>query len=352
MGLSQITQNALPVCWRPSLKGWYSVPRRIIIDCDPGIDDALALLYAARSPESQLDGVTVVAGNTTLPQAVSNALRVLDLAEGRHVPVYAGASEPLERRLQPSARIHGDDGLGDCGWPASSRESQTERAAQFLNHHGQKFGHETTLICLGPLTNIAQAIRSDPESMSRYQRLVIMGGAYRVGGNASPVAEHNFWSDPEAAQAVLEWQGTSMRLLGLDIVRTVLLTPNHRELLRQMNTELTHWVCRSTRYFLNAHWQVDRILGCYLADPLAVAAALRPEWFDVQTYPASVAVDGLNRGQLVLNEFAQSQGHEPAGIEWCVAVKRRAFMEDLLACLGPVQWTSKQVRRCLIGCSE
>ena len=325
---------------------------RIVIDCDPGIDDAMAILFAVYSPEVHLDGITVVAGNTLAAAAAHNALGVLDAAGATKVPVFAGAAEPLERKHHPSPRIHGEDGLGDCGWPASRRQPRPKPAADFLIEQGQKLGANTVLVCLGPLTNIAQAIARDPESMSRYSRMVIMGGAHRVSGNTSPVAEHNFWTDPEAAQRVVEWRGCPMTLVGLDVTRTTVLSPNHRELLRQMNTEITHWVWRSTRHFLNAHWQVEQILGCYLADPLAVAAAILPQYFETQQYPASVAVDGLNRGQLVLDEHAQSDASSRPGIQWCVKVDRRRFIEEFLSRLGPKEWTPACVRRCLVASAE
>ncbi len=317
--------------------------RRVIIDTDPGIDDALALMLAVRSSELQIEGVTIVPGNVEPQVGAKNALRVLDVAGADYIPVFLGAKAPLYRKLVPAMRIHGKDGLGDCNWPQTNRSVVNSCAIQYMIDQAHHFPKELTLICLGPLTNLALAIRQDPEAMALYQEIVIMGGAARVAGNVSPVAEFNFWSDPEAAHMVFEWSKIPLIVIGLDVTKQTLLRPTHREFLKHVNTPLATWICRLTRHYLNIHWELDSILGCMLNDPLAVAVTFMPELVTLQNYTLDVATDGLCRGQMVVDYSGQWRKRNNARI--ATEVDAQTFIEEFLVRLVPEKYSVQELRK-------
>lgn len=319
--------------------------RRVIVDCDPGIDDALAIIVAGRSPELFLEGVTTVAGNVALEQATGNALRILDGANRQDVLVYPGEKKPLKRKLTVANRIHGKDGLGDCDWPASTRVPETKSAVDYLVEQARAFPGELTLICLGPLTNIAQALRSDPEAMGLYRDVIIVGGAARVSGNVTPVGEFNFWTDPEAAKEVIEWAQIPLYLIGLDVARKAIFTPNHREFLKQLNTPLTTLIYQVTRHFLDVHWELENMLGCVLNDPLAVLVAAVPEIVRLQSYTVDIATDGLCRGQLVVDYSGLWKKHHNVRI--AVSLDEKKFIEELLMRFVPAEISRQEIREYL-----
>lgn len=318
--------------------------RQVVIDTDPGIDDALALLLAYKSRELSLEGVTVVAGNVPVQQGVQNALRVLDLV-GADVPVFAGAEEPLAHKLIPATAIHGEDGLGDCNWPTTERKPEETSAVDFLISQAKKQPKKVTLICLGPLTNLALALQKDAAAIANYQEIIIMGGAHKVSGNVTPVAEFNFWADPEAAGEVLDWAKVPVTIIPLDATRKALLTPTHRELLRQLDTPLSRWVFRLTEYYLDIHWKLERRLGCTLNDPLAVAVAFQPELVNAPAYCAAVAADGLCRGQLVVDKRGQWNKRKNVRIAQNVDVQ--TLIEEFLVRLAPEHLSIQELRKIL-----
>jgi inosine-uridine nucleoside N-ribohydrolase len=198
---------------------------RIILDCDPGHDDAIALLLALASPELELLGVTTVSGNQTLDKTTANAIRVLDRVGRPEVPVAAGAARPLVRERQVAANVHGDTGLDGPELPPPSRPAEREHAIDWIAKTFAGAGDRVTLVATGPLTNVALFLASYPELSPRLERIVLMGGA--IGeGNVTPAAEFNIWVDPEAAQRVFT-SGVPLHMVGLDVTHQALLTPAH-----------------------------------------------------------------------------------------------------------------------------
>jgi inosine-uridine nucleoside N-ribohydrolase len=200
---------------------------RVILDCDPGHDDAIALLLALASPELELLGVTTVSGNQTLEKTTANAIRVLDHL-GRHdIPVAAGAPRPLVRERRVAAEVHGETGLDGPDLPPPAREPEPEHAIDWIATTLAAPPSPVTLVAIGPLTNVALLLARHPELESKLERIVLMGGAI-AEGNVTPAAEFNIWTDPEAAQRVFS-SGLEVTMVGLDVT--------HRALLRQADVD-------------------------------------------------------------------------------------------------------------------
>lgn len=173
--------------------------RKVIIDCDPGIDDSLALLYALQHPDLEVVALTIVAGNVPLELGLENAFKILERLNRLDIPVYAGADKPLVRDFVSAQDTHGMDGLGESGIArSSSTQAQQQAAYDYLADYFQK-NKDTSIIALGPLTNIALALRKNSNLGQHLDRFVSMGGSYKSHGNCSPVAEYNYWCDPHAA---------------------------------------------------------------------------------------------------------------------------------------------------------
>jgi purine nucleosidase/pyrimidine-specific ribonucleoside hydrolase len=199
----------------------------IILDCDPGHDDAIALLLALASPEVELLGVTTVAGNQTLEMTTANAIRVLDHVGRREIPVAAGAARPLTRELCVAADVHGESGLDGPTLPPPSRDAGSAHAIDWIAETVLAHPRPVTLVATGPLTNVGLFLARYPELAGRLERLVLMGGA--IGqGNVTPAAEFNVWADPEAASRVFQ-SDIHLTMVGLDVTHRALLTPTHAQ---------------------------------------------------------------------------------------------------------------------------
>jgi inosine-uridine nucleoside N-ribohydrolase len=203
----------------------------VIIDCDPGHDDAIALLLALASPEVNLLGVTTVSGNQTLDKTTANAIRVLDHV-GRHdIPVAAGAPRPLVRERRVAAEVHGQTGLDGPDLPRPSRAPEGTHAIDWIAATIEASPRPVTLVAIGPLTNVALFLARYPELAAKLARVVLMGGAYGEG-NVTPAAEFNIWADPEAARRVFS-SGLDVTMVGLDVTHKALMTPDHVQRLGQ-----------------------------------------------------------------------------------------------------------------------
>lgn len=197
----------------------------IILDCDPGHDDAIALLLALVSPEVELLGVTTVAGNQTLDKTTANAIRVLDHVDVHDLPVAAGADRPLVRERHVAADVHGETGLDGPDLPPPSRAPEAVHAIDWMASTLEASAEPVTLVATGPLTNVALLLATEAQAAERIDRIVIMGGA--VGeGNVTPAAEFNIWADPEAAARVFT-SGIDLTMVGLDVTHQALMTPAH-----------------------------------------------------------------------------------------------------------------------------
>jgi inosine-uridine nucleoside N-ribohydrolase len=264
----------------------------ILIDCDPGHDDAVALMLAVASPEVELVGVTTVVGNQTVEKTTANALRVLELCGRPDVPVARGAAHPLVRQRSVAAHVHGETGLDGPDLPPPSREPVAEHAVEFLARRIREHDGKLTVIPVGPLTNIALLLALEPDA--RPERIVLMGGS--VGeGNRTPAAEFNIWADPEAARRVFE-SGIDVTMIGLDVTHQALVTDADAEAMRGLGkvgkiaAELFDFY---GRWHKATYPDLD---GSPLHDPVAVAHVVAPGL--VETRPAYIEVDcGWEQGR-------------------------------------------------------
>ena len=247
---------------------------KIIIDTDPGVDDAIAILLALSAKE-KLDVValTTVNGNVGVEQVTKNAFKILDIAGRQDIPVYKGNAKPLQRENDHCEEFHGDDGLGNLAMKDSERIPEEESAVDFSIRKVREEKGEITLVPIGPLTNIAEAIQRDPEFVKNVKEVVIMGGAEH-GGNMSPHAEFNFWMDPEAAKIVFQAGFEKVTMVGLDATSYVFLDPVLREMLYLINTPVSRFIHKITRLYADGHWEIEKKLGCELCDVLTIAYLL------------------------------------------------------------------------------
>jgi purine nucleosidase/pyrimidine-specific ribonucleoside hydrolase len=274
---------------------------RLLIDTDPGIDDALALLLALGTGAT-VEAITTVAGNVPVERATENVFRVLDAATPRSRPrVAQGAPAPLKRPLTTAGHVHGEDGLGDLGqfrepdgrprYPSPARSLEMRDAADVILEAAARVGRDLAIVALAPLTNLALALERDAAALRRAGRVVVMGGAVGVPGNVTPAAEFNFYVDPEAAAAVLG-AGLPIELVPLDVTRQVVLEPGALEArLRQSPGRLARFLADFTAYAFE-RWE-----GVVLHDPLAVGVALDPSLVGFEALHVAVECEGsLTRG--------------------------------------------------------
>ena len=271
---------------------------RVIIDTDPGVDDALALLLAMRSPELKIEAITPVAGNVPLELTLPNALRMVEIAGRTDIPVAAGAKAPLVRRLVTAAYVHGENGLGGTVFPEPRTKPVPEPAAELIRQIVRKYPNQVTLITIGPLTNIATALNADAELASMTRALVMMGGSLS-GGNITPAAEFNVYVDPEAARIVFQ-SGIPITMVGLDVTRKTSLTEEHVRVLEAAQNPVSQAAAKIARNAI-AHTR-DRgfVVGPNMHDSLAIAAVLDPSLLKWKDYYVDIETSGeLTAGETV-----------------------------------------------------
>lgn len=285
-------------------------PRPILIDCDPGIDDAVALaMIAAFREQLSLLGITTVAGNQTLERVTRNAL---DLAFLLHleVPVASGCDAPLLRKKEVAADIHGSTGLGDCHLPQSSHSPISHNAVTFLRDVLLSLpqGQKATLLPTGPLTNIALLLKTFPEVKDRIDTICLMGGGLN-GGNVTPTAEFNIWADPEAAQMVFS-AGLPLVMCGLDATMQGGLTRSQVDALLKGNGTISRYFGEMLDfYFRSPAYQKRDVVA--LHDATTVLYLLYPQLFSTCTCPVTIdCSEGINRGMTIGDRrlFAQGDG--------------------------------------------
>ncbi len=273
----------------------------LIIDCDPGHDDAMALMLAVASPELELTAVTTVAGNQTIEKVTANAIRVLDVA-GSDVPVAAGAHRPLVHPAETAADVHGESGLDGPDLPPPSRAPEDVHAVELMARRLRERPH--TLAAVGPLTNVALLLAVHPELAGRIERLVIMGGA--VGnGNVTPAAEFNIWVDPEAAQRVFT-SDLDLTMVGLDVTHEALLSAEAAEGLRAAGRSGAV-VADLHAFYRRFHEQVYGHDSTPVHDALAVASLIRPELLGTELLPVEVETGyGPARGRTIVDRLRRT----------------------------------------------
>lgn len=289
--------------------------KRVIIDCDPGTDDAQAIMMAYRHPDVTIEAITTVSGNVGVDLTTANALKVLDVLEAGPIPVFPGAKTGLVELGENASFVHGEDGLGDVGIPESKRKPENEPAALALIKLAKEHPGELELVAIGPLTNLALALRLEPKLPALYNRLVIMGGAYLGQGNTeNPPAEFNIFSDPDAAKVVFDnwakftmvsWEATIDHGISFDAL----------QLMINLDTPRSNFLEKVTQKTIN--FLINELKGSkfFAADPLAMAVLMEPEIVlkSEEKYVQIERNGSLSRGMTVVDWFGFSG--QPLNVE-------------------------------------
>ncbi len=278
---------------------------RMIIDTDPGIDDAMAIHYAAADPDIEIVGLTTVFGNVYVEQATRNALHLLEMA-GLEAPVAEGAAQPLSMPLAPpSHQVHGDEGFGDLPAATPRGKALDLSAAEFLVQSCAQNPGEVVICAIGPLTNLALALRLDPAIARNVKKVVIMGGAVETAGNITPYAEANIYHDPHAAAEVLaaDWP---VVLVGLDVTHEILCPASDFDEIRGNAPRIGGFIKDISEFYIHFYESVEKFGGCSLHDPAAVIAAAHPQYFTTKSVPVCVVASGKAQGQTVACPGADS----------------------------------------------
>jgi inosine-uridine nucleoside N-ribohydrolase len=291
---------------------------RVIIDTDPGVDDALALLLALRSPELQIEALTPVAGNVPLTLTLPNTLRMVEIAGQPEIPVAAGAKAPLFRRLVTATYAHGENGLGGAVFPEPKLEPVDIPASEMIRQVVRKYPHEVTLITIGPMTNVAAALDADPALASLVKGLVMMGGSLS-GGNITPAAEFNVYVDPEAAKIVFQ-SGIPITMIGLDVTRKTSLTDEHQRVLQANPDPVSQAAAKIARNAIDHTRAQGFTVGPNMHDSLAIAGFLDPSILKWKDY----YVDVETTGELTAGE---TLGYSPSSGD----LQRKAELEKQAA---------------------
>lgn len=287
-----------------------SMPRRIVLDTDPGIDDSLAIMLALQSPEIVLAAVGVTGGNCSLADGVRNARSVLALVGRTDVPVHPGVALPLLRPPFTAPETHGDAGLGYARLPDSPAPPAREHAVDMLIREIMAQPGEVTLVALAPLTNVALAIRKEPQIVYAVREVIIMGGALQVEGNTTPLAEFNFYVDPHAAHIVLT-SGMPITLMPWDMCKDVLLTQDDVNRLLAIDSPVSRFIAEATRFYIEFHEAYFGYPGCSICDPSALALALQPDLASTQEVNVTIEyISELTMGKSVA-DFGRTTARAP-----------------------------------------
>lgn len=275
--------------------------KKVIIDTDPGIDDAMAIFVALQSPELEVIGLTTIYGNVYTTLATRNALHLLEVAGRTDIPVAEGSHVTITKgtKLRIADFVHGTDGLGNQNFPPPNGKPIEQSAATFLVEQANKYPGEVTVVALGPLTNIALAIQLDPSFTKNIGRIVILGGAFAVNGNVNPAAEANIFGDPESADIVFT-NGADILAVGINVTHQVIFTDADREKLAASNGKLAQYLCKVLDVYYFYHHDSYNMKGVYLHDPATMLAAIDPSLFTWTEGAVRVQTSGISRGLTIL----------------------------------------------------
>ena len=300
---------------------------KIIIDTDPGIDDAMALHHAFADERLDVIGLTTVFGNVPVKTATRNALHLCELA-AIEIPVAEGAATPMTITPNPHADfVHGVEGFGDYPPRTPAREKDARSAAEFLCEVTKANPGEITICAVGPLTNLALALEHDPEIAKNAKNVVIMGGAVEAPGNVTPFAEANIWNDPHAAQLVFDadWDVT---LVGLDVTHSVSCNMDDFRDVTKSAPEIGKFLEQVSEYYIKFYTENVGVDGCYLHDPAAVIAITDPEFFEVKEAPLNTILEGEQVGNTIADP---ARNGRPVKI--CLEVNDQGVKDTFLSTL-------------------
>lgn len=306
----------------------------IIIDCDPGVDDALAIILALKHPDIDLKAVCSVTGNGVIDSTTANGLKILSLCGREDIPLYRGSAKGLDDKQPETVPAFGDDGLGGYAHTVhTEKQPEKEQAVDFLIRTVDEHPGEITLFAIGPCTNIAKAIRRDREFPKKIKRLIVMGGS-KYTGNMSPVAEYNFHADPLAAKEVMCAGFSELVMIGLDVTNKIALDAEVREMLRLFDTDLSKFIHNITREGVEDNWKSRRKPVAPMHDVLTVAYLIDESILNLKRANIDIVTEGIAKGQSVVD----INGHWSDGVcnAWYAAdVDVDKFYELLLTTVFP-----------------
>ncbi|GMH28731.1 hypothetical protein Nepgr_030574 [Nepenthes gracilis] len=303
--------------------------QKLIIDTDPGIDDSITILMAFQTLEVEIIGLTTIYGNVSTEDASRNALLLCEIAGCPDVPVAEGSPEPLKGG-RPSIPdfIHGSDGLGNVFLPPPRMKKIEKSAAEFLVDRVSEYPGEVSVLALGPLTNLALAIKMDSSFASKVKRVVILGGAFFASGNVNPAAEANIYGDPEAADIVFT-SGANITVVGINITTQVKFTDDDLHELRQSQGRHTRLLTDMCKFYRGWHVKSDGVYGIFLHDPVSFTALVRPDLFTYKNGVARVETQGISVGHTLMDHGIRKwntsnpwTGYAPISVAWTVDVEQ------------------------------
>ncbi|MCD6355853.1 MAG: nucleoside hydrolase [Anaerolineaceae bacterium] len=300
--------------------------KKIIIDTDPGVDDTIAICTALRSPELEVVGLTSIFGNAAGAVTSQNALRLVELEGNSHIPVARGSDVPLVAPLKLlGTRMHGEDGMGNTNPPPPKGKLLSQTAAEFIISMAHLFPGKITLLPIGPLTNIAIALRLDPEIAHLIREVVIMGGTITTPGNISPVAEANIFHDAHAADIVMA-AGWPLTLVGLDVTQKTLMTPAFLNDLFTADNPAVNLIKKILPCYQNFSREFHSLEGAvFTHDPSAVSFVINPDLFATESVPLFVETAGRCVGQTVADWKLQWEKRPAVNV--CVDVNSDGVLE-------------------------
>jgi purine nucleosidase len=279
---------------------------KVILDTDPGIDDALAFILLKAMPEIELQAITVTHGNTSVEKCTTNALKLVELLGMQDIPVAIGADQPLVKALSVAEETHGDTGLGHAILPPPVVTTVQENAANLIIKIVNANPGEITILCIGPVTNLALALLKEPSLRKKIKNVVSMAGAIHYPGNATPSSEYNVFCDPESFDILLR-SGIDLTLVPLDVTYQCIFTKDHLARLKGARADIENFIDRSTAFYMEFHAEYQGIQGCAINDPLAAAILVKPELVTFRDYYVDIELHGeFTTAKLSADHFGAS----------------------------------------------
>ncbi|CAF2095213.1 unnamed protein product, partial [Brassica napus] len=309
------------------VSGLSSKREKLIIDTDPGIDDSMAIMMAFQTPELDILGLTTVFGNVQTQDATRNALLLCEIGGFPDLPVAEGSSEPLKGGIPRVADfVHGKNGLGDVSVPSPCSKKCDKSAAEFLVEKVSQYPGEVTVLALGPLTNLAIAIKRDSSFASKVKKIVVLGGAFFSLGNVNPAAEANIYNDPEAADVVFTC-GADITVVGINITTQLMLSDDDLLALRESKGKHAKLLSDMCKFYRDWHVKSDGVYGVYLHDPVSFVAVVRPDLFTYKKGVVRVETQGICVGHTLMDQGLKRWngsnpwvGYSPVSVAWTVDV--------------------------------
>ncbi|MYC76900.1 nucleoside hydrolase [Candidatus Poribacteria bacterium] len=312
--------------------------QRILIDTDPGVDDALAILLGMLSPELQIEAITTVCGNVPVTQGTENLLRILKVLDLEEFPLIAqGAAQPLVKPLVTAAHVHGDDGLGNVSqlrnadgsplYPPADTDILSTSGVDLILEMVTRYPDALTLVALGPLTNVAKAIRKDAAKMQRLQKIVVMGGAFEVYGNVTTTAEFNIFVDPHAAHEVFQFD-VPIHIAPLDATHQVVLTGErlHAEI-DNRSDRISQFIKDATESCMEFYRQYVGFWGFHIHDALPIGMLTHPDYFESVAADVQVETEGTLTNGMTVSDLRPERRPSSPNAHVCVKVAAEAFLD-------------------------